>query len=58
MEAELREKLEEPGLTLSFPALEAFASDTVGKARTVGQLVQAGIDIETALVKAGFDLNQ
>ena len=54
----MREKLEEPGLTLSFPALEAFASDTVGKARTVGQLVQAGIDIETALVKAGFDLNQ
>ena len=32
--------------------------DTVGKARTVGQLVQASIDIETALVKAGFDLNQ
>ena len=58
VEAELREKLEEPGLTLSFPALEAFASDTVGKARTVGQLVSAGVPVEAALAKAGFDLNQ
>ena len=55
VEAELRAKLEEPGLTLSFPALETFASDTVGKARTVGQLVQAGLEVEDALVKAGFD---
>ena len=58
VEAELRAKLEEPGLTLSFPTLEAFASDTVGKARTMGQLVSAGIPVEAALVKAGFDLNQ
>ena len=55
---ELRTKLEMPGLTLSFPALEAFASDTVGKARSVGQLVAAGLEVEDALVKAGFDLNQ
>ena len=54
VEAELRTKLEMPGLTLTFPALEAFASDTVGKARTVGQLVQAGLDVEAALAKAGF----
>ena len=47
-----------PELTLTFPALEAFASDTVGKARTVGQLVSAGVDVEKALVSAGFDLNQ
>ena len=52
--APMRTKLEMPGLTLSFPALEAFASDTVGKARTVGQLVGAGIDVEKALVSAGF----
>ena len=51
---ELGTKLDMPGLTLSFPALEAFASDTVGKARTVGQLVGAGIDVEKALVSAGF----
>ena len=25
---------------------------------SLGQLVQAGIDIEAALAKAGFDLNQ
>ena len=55
VEAELRTKLEMPELTLSFPALEAFASDTVGKARVVGQLVGAGVDVEDALVKAGFD---
>ena len=55
VEAELRTKLEMPGLTLTFPALEAFASDTVGKARTVGQLVAAGLEVEDALVKAGFD---
>ena len=55
VEAELREKLEAPTLTLTFRELQSFASDTVGKARTVGQLVQAGIDIEAALVKAGFD---
>ena len=56
--APMRTKLEMPGLTLSFPALEAFASDTVGKARSVGQLVAAGLEVEDALVKAGFDLNQ
>ena len=55
VEAELREKLEEPGLTLSFPALEAFASDTVGKARTASLLVAAGEPVEAALAKAGFD---
>ena len=55
VEAELRTKMEMPGLTLTFPALEAFASDTVGKARTVGQLVQAGLEVEDALAKAGFD---
>ena len=55
VEAELREKLEAPTLTLTFREFQSFASDTVGKARTVGQLVQAGIDIEAALVKAGFD---
>ena len=42
VEAELRTKLEMPGLTLRFPALEAFASDTVGKARTASLLVAAG----------------
>ena len=47
-----------PGLTLRFPALETFGSDTIGKARTVVQLVQAGLEIEEALTKAGFDLNQ
>ena len=55
VEAELRTKLEMRRLTLTFLALEAFASDTVGKARTVGQLVQAGLEVEDALVKAGFD---
>ena len=51
---ELGTKLDMPGLTLTFPALEAFASDTVGKARVVGQLVGAGVDLEVALVSAGF----
>ena len=55
VEAELRTKLDMPGLTLSFPALLAFASDTLGRARTVGQLVAAGLEVEDALVKAGFD---
>ena len=52
---ELGTKLDMPELTLTFPALEAFASDTVGKARVVGQLVGAGVDLEVALVSAGFD---
>ena len=55
IQAELRVKLEIPGLTLRFPSLEAFASDTVDKARTVGQLVGAGLEVEDALAKAGFD---
>ena len=55
IQTELRVKLEIPGLTLRFPSLETFASDTVGKARTVGQLVAAGLEVEDALVKAGFD---
>jgi hypothetical protein len=46
------------GKRCTFPALEAFVSDTVGKSRIVGQLVQAGINIEAALAKAEFDLNQ
>ena len=55
VEQELRTKLEMPELKLTFLGLETFASDTVGKARTVGQLVAAGIGVEEALVKAGFD---
>ena len=51
---ELGLKLDMPELTLSFPELEAFASDSVGKARTVGQLVGAGVDLDEALVSAGF----
>ena len=37
---------------------EVFWPRWVGKARTVGQLVSAGVPVEAALAKAGFDLNQ
>ncbi|MYE88215.1 hypothetical protein F4X33_04385 [Candidatus Poribacteria bacterium] len=49
---ELRLKLETPDLKLSFDSL--FASDVQGRARSLGSLVQAGVDLDHALQVTGF----
>ena len=52
VEAELRTKLDAPGLKLNFDNL--FASDLAGRARAVGQLTTAGVSVEKALELAGM----
>ena len=49
---ELADKLEEPGLSFSFDALQA--SDVQGRARAFGSLVQAGMDPAQAEIVAGL----
>ena len=50
--AELGEKLDRPGLALSFDRL--FASDITGRARAFNSMVQAGMDIERAAGLSGL----
>ena len=50
---ELAVKLDAPGLRLSFAAL--FASDLAGRARAVGTLVKAGMNLERAAELAGLE---
>ena len=50
--AELGEKLDRPGLALSFDRL--FASDITGRARAFASMVSAGMDIERAAGLSGL----
>ena len=50
--AELRVKLDSPGLSLDFSAL--FASDLSGRARAFGSLVKAGMPLQEAAALAGL----
>ena len=50
--AELRDKFEAPGLTLNFDRL--FASDLSGRARALGSMVTAGIELAEARRLAGL----
>ena len=52
VEPELEEKLDAPGLRLSFDALSA--ADVTGKARGVMSLVKAGVPLEEALHSVGL----
>ena len=49
---ELREKLNEPELTLNFDAL--MASDLQGRARAFQSLVGGGMDVERAATLSGM----
>ena len=50
--AELADKLEAPGLRLTFGGL--FASDLSGRSRALGSMVQAGVPLEDARALAGL----
>ena len=50
---ELREKLDLPELRFSFGKL--FASDLTGRARSLGIMIKAGMELETALILSGLD---
>ena len=52
VQAELREKLDAPGLALNFDSL--FASDLSGRARAFGSLVQGGMDVTKAAGLSGL----
>ena len=51
-EAELSEKLAGP---VSFDFRPLYASDLAGKARALGIMVKAGMDLDEALMKTGFE---
>ena len=51
--SELSKKLGSP-VMLRFPKLEGFASDTVGKARALQAMVNAGVPLERALALSGL----
>lgn len=52
VEAELRDKLDAPGLSLGFDAL--YASDLSGRARAFGSMVTGGMKVERAAALAGL----